>query len=75
MEIACQFTCYIIRDDILSNINNNFSNDSPPPLLVAIQFHWSYGAVQLLLHGANPASQWNKKLVFTPLKFTQTLEF
>lgn len=53
----------VCRDDFLSCINSSFSSDFPPPLLVAIQFHWSYGAVQLLLHGADPATHWNNKLV------------
>jgi len=55
------------RDDILSCINSSFTSDSPPPLLVAIQFHWSYGAVKLLLHGADPATHWDDKLVYKEL--------
>ena len=51
------------RDDVVTCINNSSSSDSPPPLMVAIQFHWSYGAVQLLQHGADPATHWNNKLV------------
>lgn len=56
------------RDDVLSCINDSFGSDSPPPLLVAIKFHWSYGAVQLLLRGADPATHWNNKLVYAPLQ-------
>ena len=50
------------RDDALAYINSSYGGYSPA-LLVAIQFHWPWGAVRLLANGADPATHWNKKLV------------
>ena len=63
-HVHTSYNINIHRDDMLSSINNNYSSDFPPPLLVAIQFRWSYGAVQLLLHGADPATHWKNKSVY-----------